>query len=201
MNLEVERAGEEQREALASLLAAAFAEDPIQRWMLPGSRNSLANRRRLFRQAARLYVRDGLATRTRGGEAAAWWGRPGARRPQGLMRLIDDLRGLTASLLSVGTQLGRSVRLYEMMLEARPREPHWYLAAIGTHPNHRRKGAAASLLRERLAVCDESRTLAYLESSSPANVPIYERHGFEVLREARVDDSPPLWLMSRAPRA
>ncbi|MDJ0846811.1 MAG: GNAT family N-acetyltransferase [Myxococcota bacterium] len=201
MDLEVERAGDDEGEALAGLLAAAFAEDPIQGWMLPGPRNNFANRRRLFRQATRLYLRDGLATRTAGSEAAALWGRPGVRRPEGLTRLLDDARGLLASLLTLGTQLGRSVRLYERMMRERPAEPHWYLAAIGTHPNHRRKGAAGSLLRERLAECDETGTLAYLESSSPANVTIYERHGFEVIRETRVEDSPPLWLMSRTPRA
>ncbi len=198
--LDVEPAGADSREALASLLAAAFAEDPIQKWMLPGSRNSFPRRRRLFLQAARLYLRDGLATRTAGGEGAALWGRPLAPRPTGLTRVADDARGLLASLLSVGPRLGRMVRLYDTMLAARPREPHWYLAAIGTHPNHRQKGAASSLLRERLAECDRAGTLAYLESSNPANLPLYERHGFEVIREVTVADSPPLWLMSRPPR-
>ena len=42
---------------------------------------------------------------------------------------------------------------------------------------------------------------AYLESSNPANVPLYQRHGFEVLGEIQVGSSPPVFPMYRPPRA
>jgi hypothetical protein len=39
---------------------------------------------------------------------------------------------------------------------------------------------ASVLLRSRLARCDEAGMPAYLESSKPGNVPLYEHFGFEV---------------------
>ena len=42
--------------------------------------------------------------------------------------------------------------------------------------------------------------VAYLESSNPLNVPLYERFGFEVIAEIQAGDSPAIWPMLR-PRA
>jgi len=58
-----------------------------------------------------------------------------------------------------------------------------------------------ALLRHALEQCDRDRTLAYLEATSPENVRLYERHGFEQLGAIRVATSPPIFSMSRAPRA
>ena len=41
---------------------------------------------------------------------------------------------------------------------------------------------------------------AYLESSNPANISLYERHGFEVMGRIRVADSPVMTPMLRRPR-
>ena len=43
---------------------------------------------------------------------------------------------------------------------------------------------------------------AYLESSSPANVPLYRRHGFEVVEVLKATpDAPEMWAMWREARA
>ena len=43
---------------------------------------------------------------------------------------------------------------------------------------------------------------AYLESSSPANVPLYRRHGFEVVEVLKAaPDAPEMWAMWREPHA
>jgi len=46
---------------------------------------------------------------------------------------------------------------------------------------------------------DEQHLHAYLESSNPANVPLYRRHGFEVVREIRMQGVPPVVPMVRPP--
>jgi ribosomal protein S18 acetylase RimI-like enzyme len=64
-----------------------------------------------------------------------------------------------------------------------PKESHWYLPLIGVDPSHQGKGVGSALMKHALAACDRDGIIAYLESSNPRNVSLYERHGFEVIGE------------------
>ena len=79
------------------------------------------------------------------------------------------------------------------------REPHYYLAALGTDPSHQRKGIGSALIQPVLDRCDRESLPAYLESSKRTNIPFYERHGFEVVEELEVPGGPKLWPMVRRP--
>ena len=72
-----------------------------------------------------------------------------------------------------------------------PHEAHWYLPLIGVDPAHQRNGFGAALLRDTLRQCDSDHAVAYLESTNAANVPLYKRHGFEVIGTIQVGSSPP----------
>lgn len=68
--------------------------------------------------------------------------------------------------------------------EAHPRDvPHYYLSILATHPDHRGRGLGMGLLAHNLALIDEERCGAYLESSNPANNRRYASVGFEPLSE------------------
>ena len=59
----------------------------------------------------------------------------------------------------------------------------------------------ATLLKQGTRICDERGTPAYLESSNRLNVPLYQRHGFEVIHEQAVaKNGPKAWFMWREPR-
>ena len=60
-----------------------------------------------------------------------------------------------------------------------PEEPHWYLPLIGVDPIEQGRGCGSALLRVGLSRCDADRLPAYLESTNPKNIPLYERYGFE----------------------
>ena len=81
-----------------------------------------------------------------------------------------------------------------------PKEPHWYLFSIGTDPARQGEGLGSRLMDQVLPGCDADGRLAYLESSSPQNVPFYQRHGFEVTRVIQIGTSPTFTLMTREPR-
>jgi ribosomal protein S18 acetylase RimI-like enzyme len=87
--------------------------------------------------------------------------------------------------------------LVEQMNRFHPHEPHWYLPLIGADPVHQRQGLGSALLRHALARCDRDGLPAYLESSNPANVPLYERHGFKLIGEIQAGSSPILYPMLR----
>jgi hypothetical protein len=55
-------------------------------------------------------------------------------------------------------------------------------------------------MEHALRRCDREGLPAYLESSNPRNIPLYQRHGFEVLGTIQLDASPPITPMLRAPR-
>ena len=88
---------------------------------------------------------------------------------------------------------------FERMEQSHPREPHWYLPQIGVDPQAQGKGIGEALMRHALERCDKERTLAYLEASKPANIPFYERHGFEVVAQIKVGAGPPVTPMVRRP--
>ena len=81
-----------------------------------------------------------------------------------------------------------------------PDEPHWYLPVTGVDPSHQGRGHGSAMLRAALARCDADGLVAYLESSSPANLPLYERHGFEVTGEVQAPGAPVTFPMVRPAR-
>jgi ribosomal protein S18 acetylase RimI-like enzyme len=83
-----------------------------------------------------------------------------------------------------------------------PKEPHYYLFAIGALPEFRGKGIGTALISQLLRKCDQQQVPAYLENSNEANLPFYSGHGFKVLEKIYfAEDAPPLWLMWREPGA
>jgi ribosomal protein S18 acetylase RimI-like enzyme len=94
---------------------------------------------------------------------------------------------------------GELLALFERMGSRHPREPHWYLPLIGVDPAQQSSGHGSALLRHGLARCDRDHLIAYLESTNPRNIPLYERHGFAVVDTVQVGNSPPIFPMLRQP--
>ena len=128
---------------------------------------------------------------------AALWDPPG----QWKTSRIDELRAMPGLILAFGASLRRGLEVTELMKEAHPEEPHWYLAVIGSDPAVRGKGFGQALMQSRLDRCDAEHAPAYLESSNPDNVPYYQRFGFEVTGEIKLPDGGPslvpMWRPAR----
>jgi ribosomal protein S18 acetylase RimI-like enzyme len=90
--------------------------------------------------------------------------------------------------------------VFDAMGSYHPHEPHWYLSLIGVDPPQQGKGYGAALMAHALLQCDRDKQLAYLESTNPKNISLYQRHGFEILGTIQVGTSPPLFPMLRTPR-
>ena len=106
---------------------------------------------------------------------SAVWMPPGAWK----FSLADEARVAPAVLAAFGaTGTVRLLRLLGGVERVHLREPHYYLFAIGAAPEHQGRGVGAALLAPMLARCDAERMPAYLESSNPANLSFYRRHGF-----------------------
>ncbi len=102
---------------------------------------------------------------------------------------------------TVSEQIQKDVfAVFEQMGSYHPSEPHWYLPIMGVDPSQQGRGFGSMLMKHALAQCDRDEKLAYLESSNPRNLPLYERHGFELLGTIQVGTSPSIFPMLRRPR-
>ena len=87
----------------------------------------------------------------------------------------------------------------EKMEGYHPSEPHWYLPLIGVEPARQGRGHGSALLCHALERIDREGQSAYLESSNPRNISLYERHGFEKLGAIQAGASPTMVPMLRRP--
>ncbi|HEX3816114.1 MAG TPA: GNAT family N-acetyltransferase [Mycobacteriales bacterium] len=180
---------------IGAVLGRAFAEDPVLRWMLPDQRRSSRMFAALIRRQHLPNGGSEIAADASGPVGAAIWDPPGYR-PTTLETLLT-LPGLAASMRR---RLPAGAALETAFAKVRPKEPHWYLAQIGTDPAARGRGVGGTLLRSRLARCDADAIPAYLESSNKSNIPLYEKFGFTVTGEIQLPKGPSCWAMWRESR-
>ncbi len=182
----------EEAAAIATL-TLAFSTDPATRWTWPNAQDYLD----AFPRFARAFGGAGFAT---GGAhivgdhaGTALWLPPGVE-PDGAA--LGELMRTTASPQSMidGMQVMRQMESHH------PSEPHWYLPLIGIDPKHQGKGLGGTLLAHVTEICDRDGVPAYLESSNPRNITLYERHGFEITGQIQHGSSPIIVPMLRQPR-
>jgi GNAT superfamily N-acetyltransferase len=191
--MSIRAAAAEDVEKLLDTLTLAFAADPPIRYAWPRTSDYLANFRRFTVGLGGRGVEHHTAFVTDDFSAAALW------LPPGVEPDAEAIGGLVAETMAEEKQavIGE---VLERMGGFHPTGPHWYLAAIGVDPARQGLGLGSALLKHTLQLCDAQGLPAYLESSNPKNLPLYERHGFEVMDVIQPEDFPPLYPMLRAAR-
>ena len=182
--------------AIARTLAGAFQDDPVFSWCLPDPMRRAGILPGFFGVLTAAVHPLGEVHTTADGTAAALWVPPGR-----VAVADDDAPAFQAALAEIlGDDADRTFAVSAMLDEVHPTDEHRFLWFLGVSPEHQRRGRGSSLLASMLARCDREGSAAYLDATSPHNRRLYERHGFEVVAERAVDDSPPLWSMWRQPR-
>jgi GNAT superfamily N-acetyltransferase len=178
------------------VLAAAFQRDPTVSWLIPDAQRRRSALPAIMELIAEHVQPHGENHVNESGTGAALWLPPEATpMPESEERLGAGLAALA------GKDIDRWGRLMAMLESNRPTEAHYYLVLLGVIPDRQCAGIGSALLQAVLDRADREHMAAYLEARSPRNRALYERHGFEVTRELRCADCPPLWAMWRAPRA
>ena len=173
-----------------STLVTAFADDPFIRWMFPKADQYLSAFPRVLRYFAGAAFDSRTAYRSADFSGAALWLPPGVSPDEeGLGQVLEDHvdGAIQDQVFAVMEQVG----------EGHPEAPHWYLPAMGVDPIRQGLGTGSVILDHSLGLCGRTCRLAYLESTNPANIPFYRRHGFEIVGEIQVDGSPVLTRMLR----
>jgi GNAT superfamily N-acetyltransferase len=182
------------------VMARAFYDDPPFVWMLPDPVTRLERARRFFAALVRgeAMGHGGVDVAGTGGEiaAAAIWMPPGHWAPE----VTEQLRALPGFARAFGRRLGAAAALSQALARAHPREPHWYLYAIGVDPARQGTGLGGALLRSRLGQCDRDRQPAYLEATRTTTVSLYQHFGFQPTGNPELPEGvPPLTAMWRPP--
>jgi len=183
----------DDRAGTTATLLAAFTADPLLRWMFPEAGRYQACFPELMRHYAGRPFDHGSAHRTADGGGAALWLQPGVTPD-------EEALGSLLQEAVAADRLGDVFALFEAVGACHPGEPHWYLPAIGVDPPAQGRGLGSALLAHALAIVDGQHVGAYLESSSPRNLPLYERFGFSVVREVSSGTSPTVFPMYRPAR-
>lgn len=175
------------------VLTLAFSVDPMARWSLPDPAKYLAIFSSIVKAFGGSAFEKGTAYIANGFTGAALWLPPGAGSDEeSLQRLFDE---------NTDDNIKEDMRgIFEQMEKFHPTEPHWYLPMIGVDPAYQGAGIGAALMTEALKAVDRDGLIAYLESSNPRNVSLYQRHGFEVIGEIQSGSSPVLRPMLRRAR-
>ena len=191
--MEIKTATASDQDAAISVLTLAFSTDPMARWSMSGPAKYLAVFPLLAKAFGGSAFEKGTAYIANRFSGAALWLPPGTKSDEEtLKRLFDEN---TDNSIKEDMEV-----IFEQMEKFHPTEPHWYLPMIGVDPAHQGAGTGAALMTEALKAVDRDGVIAYLESSNPKNITLYQRHGFEVIGEIQSGSSPVLRPMLRKAR-
>jgi ribosomal protein S18 acetylase RimI-like enzyme len=184
--------GRDQPHAVQTLVLA-FSADPVVRWLYPEPDRYLTHFPPFVRKfGGRAFEHDTAYVAESMGGASLWL-------PPGVHVDGDAVEAIMRASVPEA-KVDDTLRILEEMDRYHPKDAHWYLPMIGVDPARQGRGVGSALLRHALARPDRDALPAYLESSNSKNVPLYQRHGFDVVGEIQVGSAPPFWPMYRPAR-
>ena len=71
---------------------------------------------------------------------------------------------------------------------------------VGVDAKYQGQGFGSVLMKHVTSQLDDLGITGYLESSNPQNISLYLRHGFEIMGEIQINDSPVVTPMVRQAR-
>lgn len=191
--MEIKTASLSDANRLFETLVLAFETDPLTRWVFSELDKYLSLVPGFFQAFGGRAVEHDAAYYSDGYSGVAMWLPPGIDPDQGTMLSILQQSATEAHQAAV-------LAILEEVGGYHPHEPHWYLPLIGVAPSAQGAGHGSALMKQALLRVDAEHGIAYLESSHPRNVPLYERHGFELMGTIQQGSSPPVFPMLRPAR-
>ena len=191
----VRRVARRERARVAGMLAQAFEEDGLSRWIYSDHAARLRWVQADFRLRLAQHAADGLSFTTEDVAGAAIWAAPGHWKghASGQLRAVGAIPRVVRNHQRIGAMQRELDRRH-------PSLPHLYLALLGVAAQRRREGIATALLEPGLEQADRRRIPAYVEAGSDEAAGFYETLGFARQGEVRLAGAPVVHLMWREPR-
>lgn len=181
---------------LVSALADAFIDDPVYRWMLPGTVRLKPRLRAMFTAEIQQYgLPQGTVWTTAGCDGAVVTLPPDAWE----MPKTITLSQLLTWARAFGTRLVVAAKVQRAMEELHPPEPHFYVRIIGVRPELQGRGLGSALMQPTLQKADSVGLPTYIEASSHRSAALYERLGFAHIRAFDLPKGGPMVRLMRRP--
>ena len=190
----VEIITEDQRQQAISSIVLAFTDDPVMRWIFPRGYEFLEAFPDFSDAFGGGAIEHGSAFNADAFKGTAFWLPPGIKsNEEAMLAVLTEFADQSA--------LEDAEGFMEQMASFHPEDENcWYLTMIGVDSAYQGQGLGAALMKHALKQVDESGGSAYLESSNPRNLSLYQRHGFETMGIIQHGSSPEMTPMYRPAR-
>ena len=180
-----------QLEAASNALMMGFSTDPFQRWLMPDPTIYYKNFKKwTVNTCKQSFLEEGIYGDKNNYGTAVWF-------PP---RYDIDFTNISETFKDIPKdRIEEAFKMFEELGENRLNDA-WYLEYLAVDPSKQGSGLGSLILKESLKVIDELGEAAYLESSNPQNMSLYERFGFRFLKKIQVGSSPQINTMFRQPK-
>ncbi len=185
---------------VTEILVRAFFRCPTWGWVFPDPAVRAEQHRAFWGRLVEGGLRYPWVWLAAGGVTTSVWIPPGEaelspEQEAALEPMLKDLMGPASARVLAAVETFDAHHPHD--------EPHYYLSLLGTDPAHYGNGYGLGLLEANLRLVDAEGVPAYLESSNPANVPLYERYGFRLRSSFELPGGgptvPTMWREARTP--
>lgn len=197
MNISLSDIKRDQIGSVADLLARAFYDDPLHRFLFPGHRR-MDVLRSYFKASINDAMRHGKVLVAGGlqGTGGAAILLPAQAHPLSLPRLLRFTSTAVKAAFYYPSRAATIVKSIGMIESVHKRYQHAYLSSIGVDASARGQRAGGKLLDAVFDYSEGLRQAIFLETWTAANREWYERRGFAVVEEVTLPTSGPTgWAM------
>jgi ribosomal protein S18 acetylase RimI-like enzyme len=174
------------RPRVVETVVAAFDADPAFRYFFDDADSFRAQATEFTGRLFDERVGKGTVWVVQAGAAVAMWDGPApAGGPAPAYSTAPDLPSHVLARLEQ----------YDSAVDAAlPREPHWYLGVVATHPAYAGRRWGRRLIEVGLELAVDAGLAAYLETTNPRNIDLYRAGGWEVTGSVAVPGLD-IWVM------
>jgi ribosomal protein S18 acetylase RimI-like enzyme len=178
-------------EEAAKVIAQAFVEDPLTSFMLPIKATRVKTLLKFFRVYAEINIKAGRGFGV--GEplqGVAFWKFPSQESMSISVKSLGKLLPLLFTMYPIGYFRARKIIDQIDALHAKHAlEPHFYLDNLGVLAAARGQGLSSKLIRPFMQKADEQKVVAYTDTVTKTNVPLYEHFGFQCVEESFIKET------------
>lgn len=168
-------------EQAAQVIAYAFVDDPLISFMLPIKATRVTTLIKFFRVYSEISIKNkrgyGVGEPLQG---VAFWKFPEQESLSISVRSLAKFLPLLFTMYPIGYIRARKIlNQINILHDKHANEPHFYLDNLAVTASARGKGLSSQLIRPFIEMADSQKVIAYTDTVTASNVPLYEHFGFK----------------------